>query len=48
MANPACRPVYSRCAGIGVTLGLRYTQYLSIFIHGVPDDVEAYSAVPDA
>jgi hypothetical protein len=45
--NPVCRPVYSRCAGIGVTLGLKYQQFLSIFIFGVPDDVEHYSAVPD-
>lgn len=45
--NPVCRPVYARCAGVGVTLGLRYTQYLTIFIHGVPDDVEEFSAIPD-
>lgn len=47
-ANPACRPIYSRCAGIGATAGLRYQQFLSIFIFGVPDDVENYSAIPDA
>lgn len=47
-ANPICRPIYSRCAGVGMTVGLRYQQFLSIFIFGVPDDVENYSAVPDA
>lgn len=46
-ANPLCRPIYSRCAGVGITLGLRYYQFLTIFIHGVPDNVEEYSAIPE-
>ena len=46
-ANPLCRPIYSRCAGVGATAGLRYQQFVSIFIFGVPEDVENYSAIPE-
>jgi hypothetical protein len=46
-AYPVCRLIYDRCAGVGVTLGLKYHQYLSIFIFGAPTDVDRYSAVPD-
>lgn len=47
-AGPVCRyNIYGRCTGVGVTLGLRYTQYLTAFIYGLPEDYQSYSAVPD-
>ncbi|HLE47405.1 MAG TPA: carboxypeptidase-like regulatory domain-containing protein [Candidatus Thermoplasmatota archaeon] len=42
----ACKYVYGRCAGVGFTLDLRWTQYISVFVNGLPDGIETYSAIP--
>lgn len=37
-----------RCGGAGFTLDLRFSIYLSVFVNGVPADLDAYTAMPDA
>lgn len=48
-ARPACElhPL-GHCLGVGAALQLRYTNYVSVFVHAAPGDLSAYSAVPDA
>lgn len=44
--GPACKYVYGRCAGVGFALDLRWTQYVSVFVNGLPADAESYTALP--
>ena len=35
------------CTGVGVALEMRFVEYVSIFMNGMPEDIAAYSVVPD-
>lgn len=35
------------CTGAGITFEMEFTEYVTVFMNGVPDNVETYSAVPD-
>lgn len=38
---------FGYCAGVGVALDFKFTQYVSVFMHASPGDLRGYSAIPD-
>lgn len=48
MLDPACPLYRAGCYGIGYIPELVFTNYLTVFHMALPDDLETYSAVPDA
>lgn len=43
----ACKYILGYCAGVGVALDFKFTQYVTAFIHAAPPVLQEYSAVPD-
>lgn len=43
----ACKYILGYCAGVGVALDFKFTQYVTAFIHAAPPAPRDYSAVPD-
>lgn len=45
--NPVVPAYQAGCYGVGVALGLRWTNYVTIFHRELPPDIDSFTAMPD-